>query len=85
MLLLGLPMRNTEYNSRLTPPLRAPTIRSVPETVLAKLLLASLRRISTPSKSATESVIDATASPTLNLRLRKLLMASAAIPMGRLS
>src|SRR5262245_38895658 len=70
-------MRNTEYSSRCTGLLRAPTIKSVPETVLAKLSRDSLRMRSTPSRSITASAIESTVRAAVNLRLRRLFMASA--------
>src|SRR5271166_2930302 len=53
MLLVALPMRNTEYKSKLRLPLRAPTIRSVPEIVSAKLWRAPVRTFSTPRSNIT--------------------------------
>src|SRR3990167_5306232 len=55
-------MRNTEYSSRFTLPERAPTIRSVPLMVLAKLARASVRTRSTASNRHTESAMANTVS-----------------------
>jgi hypothetical protein len=44
-LLVGSPIWNTEYSSRFTGPERAPTIRSVPDTVLAKPSCACVRTL----------------------------------------
>src|SRR5258708_15612606 len=79
MLLVALPIRNTENSDRCTGLLRAPTTRSVPEIVAAKLSRDSLRSRSTPSNSITASAIDSTVSTAVNLRLRRLLTASAKI------
>src|SRR5258708_22279628 len=79
MLLVALPIRNTENSDRCTGLLRAPTTRSVPEIVAAKLSRDSLRSRSTPSNSITASAIDSSVSTAVNLRLRRLLTASARI------
>ena len=78
-LLVALPILNTDDSSRCTGLLRAPTMRSVPETEFANVSRDSWRMRSTPSSSATERAIDSTVSPAVNLRLRKLLMAKARI------
>src|SRR3990167_8447047 len=75
MLLVALPMRNTEYSSRLTEPERAPTIRSVPLMVLAKLLRASTRTRSTASSKQTESAMANAVRIAVKRRLARLAMA----------
>ena len=60
-------------------PLRAPTIRSVPEMVLAKLALASVLTRSTPRRRATLTPIAKTTRPAVALRLATLLSARVAI------
>src|SRR5258708_34024978 len=77
MVLVALPIRNTENSNRGTGLLRAPTTRAVPEIVAGKLSRDSLRSRSTPSNSITASAIDSTVSTAVNLRLRRLLTASA--------
>ena len=74
-LLVALPMRNTLYRSRFVGPLRAPTMRSVSETVLRKLVWVSLRILSTPSSSVTLRAIDTTVSSRLVRRKRALFNA----------
>src|SRR3990167_8718704 len=75
MLLVALPMRNTEYSSRLTEPERAPTIRSVPLMVLAKLLRASTRTRSTASSRHTERAMAKAVRIAVKRRLARLAMA----------
>ena len=58
-------------------PLRAPTIRSVPEIVSAKLWRAPVRTFSTPSSSITENAIASTVSEAVSARLRKRLQGEA--------
>ena len=79
MLLVALPTRNTDESNRCTGLLRAPTMRSVPDTVAAKLSRDSERSRSTPSSSSTDSAMDSTVSPAVNLRLRRLFQARARI------
>ncbi|MCY1444036.1 hypothetical protein D9M71_604840 [compost metagenome] len=76
MLLVALPMRNTEYSSRLTEPERAPTIRSVPLMVLAKLARASVRTRSTASSRHTESAIAKAVRKAVKRRLARLASAN---------
>src|SRR5450830_1693325 len=68
-------MRNTEYSSRLTEPERAPTIRSVPLMVLAKLLRASTRTRSTASSRHTERAMAKAVRIAVKRRLARLAMA----------
>src|SRR5450830_831519 len=75
ILLVALPMRNTEYSSRLTEPERAPTIRSVPLMVLAKLLRASTRTRSTASSRHTERAMAKAVRIAVKRRLARLAMA----------
>jgi hypothetical protein len=75
MLLVALPMRNTEYSSRFTLPERAPTIRSVPLMVLAKLARASVRTRSTASNKHTESAMANTVNQAVKRRLPRLARA----------
>src|SRR5690606_1715293 len=56
-------------------PLRAPTIRSVPEIVLAKLARASVRTRSTPSSSATLTAIENAVSSAVTRRFQMLFSA----------
>src|SRR5690554_7510477 len=53
MLLVASPIWNTVYSSRLSWPLRAPTIRSVPLMVLVKDWRISVRRYWMPSSRDT--------------------------------
>src|SRR5471030_981218 len=75
MLLVALPIRNTEYSSKLTEPERAPTIRSVPLMVLAKLLRASTRTRSTASNKQTDSAMAKAVRIAVKRRLARLAMA----------
>src|SRR6218665_3286506 len=75
MLLVALPMRNTEYSSRFTEPERAPTIRSVPLMVLAKLARASVRTRSTASSRQTESAMAKAVRKAVKRRLARLASA----------
>src|SRR3990167_10351129 len=75
MLLVALPMRNTEYSSRFTEPERAPTIRSVPLMVLAKLALASVRTRSTASSRQTDRAMANAVRIAVKRRLARLAMA----------
>src|SRR5450830_656243 len=75
ILLVALPMRNTEYSSRLTEPERAPTIRSVPLMVLAKLLRASTRTRSTASSRHTERAMAKAVRIAVKRRLARLARA----------
>src|SRR5690606_40703055 len=75
ILLVALPMRNTEYNSRLTEPERAPTIRSVPLMVLAKLARASVRTRSTASNRHTDRAMAKAVRKAVKRRLARLAMA----------
>ena len=65
MFAVGLPMRKIDSSSRLMSPVRAPTIKSTSETVLAKLDRASCLTCSTLSKTKTLMVtaIIANATP----------------------
>ena len=54
-----------------TCPVRAPTIRSVPEIVFVNPERASLRIRSTPNNKATPSAREMTVSDTVNLRRRR--------------
>src|SRR5690606_13328444 len=84
MLLVALPMRNTEYSSRFTEPERAPTIRSVPLTVLAKLARVSVRTRSTASSRHTERPMANTVSSAVKRRLAKLASARCSRCMSHL-
>src|SRR6218665_262432 len=75
MLLVALPMRNTEYSSRLIEPERAPTTRSVPLMVLAKLARASVRTRSTASNRQTDRAMANTVSRAVKRRLARLARA----------
>ena len=75
ILLVALPMRNTEYSSRLTEPERAPTIRSVPLMVLAKLARASVRTRSTASSRHTDRAMAKAVSSAVKRRLARLASA----------
>src|SRR5450830_250101 len=75
MLLVALPMRNTEYSSRFTEPERAPTIRSVPLMVLAKLARASVRTRSTASSRQTDRAMAKAVSRAVKRRLARLARA----------
>ena len=77
MLLVALPMRNTAYSSSCTGPVRAPTIRSVPDTACEKLLRKSCRMRSMPSSSSVDSAIDNTTSDSTKRRFQALRAASA--------
>src|SRR5690606_12897266 len=77
-------MRNTEYSSRFTLPERAPTIRSVPLMVLAKLARASVRMRSTASNRHTERPMAKTVSRAVNRRLFRLARARRTRCMLRL-
>src|SRR5450830_448931 len=68
-------MRNTEYSSRLTEPERAPTIRSVPLMVLAKLLRASTRTLSFDDRRNTERAMAKAVRIAVKRRLARLAMA----------
>ncbi|MCY1173093.1 hypothetical protein D9M73_132430 [compost metagenome] len=76
MLLVALPMRNTEYSSKLTEPERAPTIRSVPLMVLAKLARASVRTRSTASSRHTDRAMAKAVRKAVKRRLARLASAS---------
>ena len=76
MLLVALPMRNTEYSSSCTDPVRAPTIRSVPETACEKLLRTSWRMRSMPSSSSVDKAIDSATSASTKRRFQALCRAS---------
>ena len=73
--MVALPIRNTEYSSSWTGPLRAPMIRSVPEIVEVKLFCASVRIRYTPSSRVTARAIETTVSPAVALRLNRLFSA----------
>src|SRR5690606_5429713 len=75
MLLVALPMRNTEYSNRFTEPERAPTIKSVPLTVLAKLARVSVRTRSTASNRHTDRPMANTVSSAVKRRLARLARA----------
>src|SRR5689334_18521257 len=75
MLLVALPIRNTEYSNRFTEPERAPTIRSVPLMVLAKLALASVRTRSTASNRQTDRAMANAVRIAVKRRLARLAMA----------
>ncbi|CAI8744557.1 hypothetical protein EMIT0P100_140123 [Pseudomonas sp. IT-P100] len=75
MLLVALPMRNTEYSNRFTEPDRAPTIRSVPLMVLAKLALASVRTRSTASSRQTDRAMANAVRIAVKRRFARLAMA----------
>ena len=77
--MVALPMRKTAYSSKLMGPLRAPTIRSVPERVLAKPSRTSPRSRSTPISKVTLSAIDRIVSRAVKRRLRRLFQARARI------
>lgn len=68
MFWVGKPTLKTACSSNCGPPLRAPTTRSVPETVLRKLWRDSCRTRSTPSKSITLQAIDTMVSTTVARR-----------------
>lgn len=72
-------MRNTEYNSRLIEPDLAPTIKSVPEIVLAKLFLASVLIRSIASNKQTDKAIAKIVNNAVNNLLRKLAKAKKKI------
>src|SRR6056297_304200 len=82
MLLVGLPMRNTEYSRSWMPPLRAPTMRSVPEMVLAKLARASWRSRSTPTSRVTDRAMENTVSAAVARRFTRLFQARPSTAMG---
>ena len=75
-------MRNTAYNSSCTGPLRAPTIKSVPEMVLAKLVRASVRSRSTPTSRVTLNATEITVNRAVKRRLRRLFHARERIGIG---
>src|SRR5450830_342257 len=75
MLLVALPMRNTEYSSRFTEPERAPTIRSVPLMVLAKLARASVRTRSTANSRQTDRAMAKAVRKAVKRRLARLARA----------
>ena len=60
--------RNTEYNNSCTDPDRAPTIKSVPEIVLAKLAFAPVLIFSTPRKRPADNAIARIVMPTVKAR-----------------
>ena len=69
-------MRKTAYSSRFKSPLRAPTIRSVPEIVLAKLVCASVLTRSTTESRAALTAIDASVRMAVVRRFIRLLKTS---------
>ena len=64
-------------------PLRAPTMRSVPEMVFANAPRASRRTFSTPSSIAMLSAIASRVRPAVTRRLSTLRNASLTIAIGR--
>ena len=64
-------------------PLRAPTMRSVPEIVLANAPRASRRTFSTPSSIATLSAIASRVSPAVTRRFSTLRSARRTMGIGR--
>ena len=76
MLSVGDPMRNTEYSSRFSDPVLAPTIRSTPDTVLAKLSRACWRICSIPSSTKMATLMAISVMIAEPLRLIKLLTAT---------
>ena len=75
MLLVAAPMRNTEYSSSCVEPVRAPTIRSVPDTDDEKFSRRSVRMRSTPSSRKVDSAIDSTVSASVKRRFQALRQA----------
>ena len=65
-------MRNTEYSSNCVEPVRAPTIRSVPDTEEEKFSRISVRMRSTPSSRKVDSAIDSTVSASVKRRFQAL-------------
>ncbi|MNT50676.1 hypothetical protein D3C72_1876060 [compost metagenome] len=72
MLLVAAPMRNTEYSKSCVEPVRAPTMRSVPETDDAKFSRSSVRMRSTPSSRKVDSAIENTVSASVKRRFQAL-------------
>ena len=72
MLLVAAPMRNTEYSSSWVEPVRAPTMRSVPETADEKLARRSVRSRSMPISSSVASAMLATVSIKVKRRFQAL-------------
>ena len=68
-------MRNTEYSNSCEEPVRAPTMRSVPETEDEKFSRSSVRMRSTPSSRKVDSAIDSTVSASVNRRFHALRQA----------
>ena len=75
MLLVAAPMRNTEYSSSCVEPVRAPTIRSVPDTEDAKFSRSSVRMRSTPSSRKVDSAMENTVSASVKRRFHALRQA----------
>ncbi len=76
-------MRKTEYNKSGTGPLRAPTIRSVPAMVLAKLAFAWVRTFSTPISRATLRAMARMVRAAVPLRFNRLFTERDRIGMVR--
>ena len=76
MLLVALPMRNTEYSNNCTAPVRAPTIRSVPDTDCEKFSRTSCRTRSTVSNRKVDRAIDGTTSDRPKRRCQALCHAT---------
>src|SRR5699024_8893761 len=72
ILLVALPMRNTEYSNKFTEPERAPTIKSVELIVLAKLAQVSVRTLSTARSKVMDREIAKMVSKAVKRRLFKL-------------
>ena len=78
---MASPTLNTEYSSRFSWPERAPTIRSTPDTVLAKPSRAAVRIFCTPSSSATLMAIALSVSSAVVRRFQIERSASAKVAM----
>ena len=72
ILLVAAPMRNTEYSSSCVEPVRAPTMRSVPDTDDAKFSRSSVRMRSTPSSKKVDSAMENTVSASVKRRFHAL-------------
>src|SRR5580700_10460088 len=78
-------MRKIEYSNRLSGPLRAPTIRSTPETVFAKLSRAAVRSFCTPSSNATLMAIAEMVSSAVARRFHRLFQARVTVGVAIVS
>ncbi len=83
MLLVALPMRNTEYSISWTAPVRAPTIRSVPDTDCEKFSRTSWRTRSTASSRKVARATDSTTNDRPKRRCHALCQATDSSALTR--